>query len=137
MIWNIYLGNVKILRIKNVQDERRPRTFVDNFVDNFSTVFVTILWTISGTILWFNFRDNFVDNSEDNLRTTNLNGYNRTHSLYQHISGIKNGHDESGPGTLRDSFKDNFRNNFRDNFRDNFEENFCDNFGTILRTISV
>ena len=85
---------------------------MDNFVDNFSTVFVTILWTISGTILWFNFRDNFVDNSEDNLRTTNLNGYNRTHFLYQHISGIKNGHDESGPGTLRDSFKDNFRNNF-------------------------
>ena len=74
------------------------------------------------------FRDNFVDNSEDNLRTTKLSSYTRTHYLYQHISGIKNGHDESGPGTLRDSFKDNFRDNFRDNFEENFSDNFGDNF---------
>ena len=32
------------------------------------------------------------------MRTTKLTSYNGTHSLYQHISGIKNGHNESGPG---------------------------------------
>ena len=62
---------------------------MDNFVVSFSDSFSD------------NFRDNFrydfVDNSEDNLRTTKLTSYNRTHSLYQHISGIKYGHDESGP----------------------------------------
>ena len=50
------------------------------------TVSRTVLVTISGTFFW------------NNLRTTIFTSYNGTHSLYQHISGIKNGHDESGPG---------------------------------------
>ena len=46
------------------------------------TIFRTVLVTIPRTI----------------SRTTKLTSNNRTHSLYQHISGIKNGHNESGPG---------------------------------------
>ena len=65
--------------IKNWHDESGPGTFGDNF----RHISRTISRTIGGTISW--------------TISGQLTSYNRTHSLYQHISGIKNGHDESGP----------------------------------------
>ena len=81
--------------IKNWHDESGPGTFGDNFRHISRTISRTIGGTISETISW--------------TISGHLTSYNRIHSLYQHISGIKNGHNESGYGTFGDNFMTIFR----------------------------
>ena len=68
----------------------------DNFVDSFSDSFSD---NVRDNFRYI-FRNIFVDNFEDSLRATKLTSYNRTHSLYQHISRIKNEQDERSLGLL-------------------------------------
>ena len=70
-------------------------SFWDSFLVVSGLTFGIVFGIIFETVFWYSFRDNLLTIS--GTFSGQLTSYNRTHSLYQHISGIKYGHDESGP----------------------------------------